>query len=133
MKKYKFIAWDKEENRIIPFAEIVERSVIYDFLDEYIDPFHEMTGRYKSSRIYMQYTGRADKKGREIYDGHILHAKGHYPGEGWYDTGEHDYNFVAEVKYDEEYQSYRCGGYYLHELEDIEIIGNIYQNPELLN
>lgn len=81
----------------------------------------------------MQYTGLKDKNGIEVYEGDIVHARGYYPGEGWFDTGEHDYDFIADVKWDNEKMAYLCNGYYLHEIEEVEIVGNIYENPELLD
>lgn len=79
-----------------------------------------------------EYTGLKDKEGKYIYTGDIVHTEGYYPGEGWFDTGEHDYNFEATVVWDEKELTYKCGGYRLSELDEIIIIGNIFENPELI-
>lgn len=79
----------------------------------------------------MQHTGLTHE-GAKIYEGDTIHAEGHYPGEGWYDTGEHEYNFIGEVVWSKEKLAYTCGNYYLHELDIAEITGNIYENPGLI-
>lgn len=139
MREIKFRAWDKEENKMAIVDSInfningtdtfVSVTVAEPLV---IDGVSIGTPKKLGDKVeLMQYTGLKNHKGTEIYEGDIIHARGHYPGEGWYDTGEHEYNFKDEVKWDKEKLAYTCGGYYLHELNIIKIIGNKYQNPEL--
>lgn len=61
--------------------------------------------------ILMQYTGLKDKNGKKIFEGDILQGK---------------YNGVVE--WITENARYAWSGFYY----DSEVIGNIYQNPELI-
>ena len=77
--------------------------------------------------LLVQYTGKKDTKGKEIYTGAIVSGKyaSHYHSGydkilGLVDFSDTKLGFVI-VDF--------C---MLHELEDIEVIGNIYENPELL-
>jgi uncharacterized phage protein (TIGR01671 family) len=76
----------------------------------------------------MQYSGLKDKNGKGIYEGDFLLIKESIEhGDGWE-------NEVLEVKYED------CCFFgitdnskeYLAHLECQKIIGNIYQNPELM-
>ena len=81
--------------------------------------------------IIMQYTGLKDKNGKEIYEGDIVITKG-------------DVSILYVVKFGQYMYSDAC--FFLEEISDTnpplrffsrgidqtEIIGNIYENPELL-
>jgi len=100
------------------------------------------------SVIPMQYTGLKDKDGRGIYEGDIIrHTRFNWSAEGY---SEHQTNLIlaAIVSWDEERCAFRAEG----KLEEgggfgwgfplgsdkradrteVEVIGNIYENPELL-
>lgn len=70
--------------------------------------------------ILMQFTGLLDRNGVEIYEGDIIKY----------------YNFIEEVKFenfsDGDGWSSSCILGYNTEFKDGIIIGNIYENPELL-
>lgn len=77
---------------------------------------------------WMQYTGLKDKNGKEIFEGDIVKYGGYYPGE----------IHKSEVLFGEGYwvplvnveEGYNAIDNY--HSEDYEIIGNIYEHPELL-
>lgn len=70
-----------------------------------------------------QYTGLKDKNGKEIYEGDIVQGI-----EKWDIDLIDDFNsFIYQVLYSESHSG--LGGF---TREDIEIIGNIHENPELL-
>lgn len=75
-----------------------------------------------------QYTGMKDKNGKRIFEGDIIDFSDRSYSDGYgvvrYDAEGTEFEFV----YDDLYEGLgRC--YYL---EDVEVIGNIYDNPELL-
>ncbi len=83
----------------------------------------------------MQYTGLKDKNGKEIYEGDILRHYNEFASLG------EPKEFVREVKWDTYYGagwnfglSYKDGEkrWSYPQPGDCEVIGNIYENPELL-
>ena len=133
MRHFKFRLWDKEEKRIINLSKGYPYHHTFSVEEGgNISYYNLQNGSGGKEYELMQYTGLQDENGVEVYEGDIFSAEGHFQGEGWFDTGEHDYDFNAPVEWDNKHLSYTCGGYYLHELYNFKIIGNIYENPELL-
>jgi uncharacterized phage protein (TIGR01671 family) len=83
----------------------------------------------------MQYTGLKDKNGKEIYEGDVI---------SFIDMStETSIINKAVIVFDESQsalrpqeikKNYRGGHYYVHwnMIKDIQVIGNIYENPELI-
>lgn len=120
MRQIKFRAWDEEENKMIEWHD---------------DFFHDTSKvtRYSGDFSYiemplMQYTGLKDKNGVEIYENDVV--KGY-----WWRKGEKN-RFVGRVTY--VMSSFRVRGVkqYFGMDQDLdptyEVIGNIHENPELL-
>lgn len=76
----------------------------------------------------MQYTGLKDRNGKEIYEGDIVNHAFQFTANQT--TGEVAWNMEGLGWYIE-----RCsaGSYPLSNVVNIEVIGNIYENPELLD
>jgi uncharacterized phage protein (TIGR01671 family) len=80
--------------------------------------------------ILEQFTGLHDSKGREIYEGDILKSSRKY--RYMYDAG-----YTGDIHFREHYADYEYGdiGGQITQLKAdfCEVIGNIHENPELLD
>ena len=116
----KFRAWNKKE-RII---ELVCGIVWDDFATDKIQDLNIGASYHDSIDGFelMQYTGLKDKNGKEIWEGDIVDAPDHC-GKEVVIYGPP--NFAG---------AWCVGAWLLGTIDDtdIEIIGNIYENPELL-
>lgn len=104
------------------FQTILDNETLTGEIHDEI-PFNGTNPRW----IVQQYIGLKDKNGKEIYEGDILKCKGH---DGWFDKAGFYYN--REVKHriacPGEFDA--CGFLYIP--VDREIIGNIFENLDLL-
>lgn len=132
MRKLKFRAWGKtgqdcwEPKDIMVYFDLlhIPEFVLYSFCSKDSDQF---APRFE----IMQFTGLYDKNGREIYEGDIL--GGVYEGcyIGWCDECK-QIQLIIPV-----YGCMAClGDVHWYELVEqdgkLEVIGNIWENPELL-
>lgn len=78
-----------------------------------------------------QYTGMNDINGRKIFEGDIVHCKARIDHANMFVTFE-DGKFVMVLC--EEFTTHKRGlGHYEIECFDKEVVGNIYDNPELID
>lgn len=118
--RFKFRVWDKGNEHYVDCADML-----------YIEPSGEITyACYDGDREDMYYyeqndvvieqcTGLRDKNGKLIYEGDIIRVEDN----------------TCKVEWEEENARYNVSGYgeiaYLT-YNEIEVIGNIHENPELL-
>ncbi|WP_257144616.1 YopX family protein [Bacillus toyonensis] len=124
----KIRAWDNVKDRMYYAGE--EDDVVFHFESNGIvaTDITEDEEEFRTLRHlkYMQYTGLKDSNGNEIYDGDIVKISGH-PFQGSIDI---DGNYVVGYN---ELMELSCGGWYLHRMRHwAEVIGNKFENPELL-
>ena len=129
MREIKFRAWNQVMEKMFTWNEFLNTNMKNTFI-----------APESTAMILMQYTGTHDENGKEIYEGDIVKFK------------HRDITIMAPVKYGEWQESkcdeYDCPhyGYYIDYKWDnycentgfdlyekiVEVVGNIYENPELL-
>ena len=128
MREYKFRAWDKRKEKF--------RDDVYIDSDGNLYEFSKKTG-YGTAISYLndeyidvtQYTGLVDINGKEIYEGDIVKntTQQSYLGqtyevtwnENWACYQLMDNGLTSNIPLSQDFMSY-------------EVIGNIYENPELI-
>ncbi len=126
-KEIKFRAWDTDKKVMCKVEKLLFGTAGISFDDGSGQWFGDLFP-------LMQFTGLKDKNGKEIYEGDIVKY-----------TEHKDYllnSFTGEVQYfgiDLEIDGFN-GGVCLNEIDELyhdflshcEVIGNIYENPELI-
>lgn len=123
MKEIKFRIFDNSEKKFLIKNEKVSRGIFKDKVSEIVD-FENNSVQINNPEderyIFLQYTGMKDINDKEIYEGDIVRTFGD--------------SFI--VFYSQEYV-----GYLLKDIDGcletirsyrVEVLGNIYENPELL-
>ena len=148
MREIKFRAWDKAMNWMVYDVQNAYDGMWSDKNTDEINDHYNYVSTMQSFMNekefgFMQYTGLKDKNGVEIFEGDIVKfdARSHYHPEVY--AWEYESKGVGVIRFE-------MGGYVLrgkeesHILEslfgilmnyeeiELEIIGNIYEDPELL-
>ena len=144
--RFKFRVWDKEQGKYLPLYSHTDILDMWIFLDN--------TGVYLVERdnnrdlaffnditkdvVIQQCTGLKDKNGTLIYEGDLIRYT-----EYELDEAEPDWEYTEIVwggshyypAFDLKVHNFDCNGlsYIFNEGWTIEVIGNIYENKDLLN
>jgi len=118
MREIKFRAWDKKIN--VMFKNW-----------EFIGDFFTNTNFQKTNNILLQYTGLKDRNWVEIYEGDVveLYQKAH----GYIKTKIVFKNWWFELRALDSNRIWMFWDIITQNEISMEIIGNIYSNPELIN
>lgn len=146
-REIKFRAWDKDRKIIIKDEDIdhidFKKKIVYWYdiegsYDENGDTEWRQVQAVSANIELMQFTGLKDKNGKEIYEGDVFKGRDTFGSP--HPDDFHSQRFIGKVIWDlcgfrVEYPLGKCDHNYsdFTDIDNIEIIGNIYENPELIN
>lgn len=124
----RFRAWDKRKNVMRDVAVLhFTKNGKTNFIEYWINPT-ELKSYHVRNIELMQSTGLKDKNGVEIFEGDLVEHDDNLNGD--WETFE-----ACEVVYDKDYAQF-CfkwdAGNFLTDYRNLNVIGNIYENSELL-
>lgn len=132
----KFRGWDSVNEVMLPVESI-------NFREGYVslnEGDNSLTDTLEMIEL-MQYTGLKDKNGKEIYEGDIVKLiplnseRLKELGRKWYEHLKVEWGAYSDGEYVTNVETWMIGINPLSEElldETVEVIGNIYENPELL-
>jgi len=112
-RQIKFRAWDKGWKEIV-YPDIINHNI--NLGAKVLKAFSEKRGLYyplQENIVLLQFTGLTDKNGKEVYCGDIVKSD-------WGYSGVVDFESIIYAKIECTIS------------DNIEVVGNIYENKELL-
>jgi len=144
MREIKFRVWNIENKKLVyvDLREAIEFDCVYSLCGKQESETSVMRGQCECE--LMQFTGLLDKDGKEIYEGDIVKMSSWLERKKYSDAKKKDCEgiFVVKVRKDyfgvfefdfENISGYKCPTHLqMHENNPFKVIGNIRENPELL-
>jgi uncharacterized phage protein (TIGR01671 family) len=140
-RSIKFRVWDKRQSHLIESGKSIgycnfdidmsghlTREILNLFdsdTKKFIDGVNRSTTGSQDNYVIQQFTGIIDKNGKEIYEGDIIVQLIKNP------VFSHGAAFAVEFK-DNSLREEGIMGWNIDTYQTYEVIGNIYENPELL-
>lgn len=136
MRDIRFKLWDDIDKIMYYDVLINSEHIIYEYTNDdegYIEE-NEATIRltnneYKNSFIPLQYTGLKDINGKEIYEGDIVELVNFSENKSYARVG---FSFGMFKLIGNGHYLLEGDGISLYTIKNIRVIGNIFENPELL-
>lgn len=122
----RYRAWDKIRKKM---GVVISNNWMTGVANIIID--NKETLRQEQDYILMQSTGLKDKNGKEIFEGDVVVTNGWKRQAVTFGTQEVEEDF-GSVRIYRGFNLYLGGGYSNAVMSTFEVIGNIYENPELM-
>lgn len=139
MREIKFRGWHAVQKKMYSAEEMASDQLTLLPTGQFINVSGEATWKSQimppDKFIPLQYTGLKDRNGKEIYEGDIIGIPS-LEEEGTFEIGEVYWNdreaawYVKTDESDDELNSFADDQF--RPEDNCEVIGNIYENPELL-
>ncbi len=132
MKRLKYKAWNKKEKRMYPVFSIdfARKEVSVDTIaigKNYKERIPVLTYRYPDEVVLIQFTGRKDSTGREIYEGDVVQCGNIVGVVEWDSIG-----YCVMIKDPIPEMKYGASPLSPHSEKNTVVLGNAYERPELI-
>lgn len=121
MREIKFRAWD-DYNKVMKLFTL--KQLVDEDIFNYITEFEAVQSGFDNWK-WMQFTGLKDKNGKEISEGDIIKSDYGFTYKVIWSTGSFKLRGTGRTK--------STSTWSINHVDSLSIIGNIYENPELLN
>jgi hypothetical protein len=138
MRAVKYRIWDRKTKKMFSVAEVSTNTDDFDFNKAevigqvYEKKYEDWETKTIKGGIWLEFTGLYDVKGKEIYEGDILQGSFGAGQVIWSDGGFSLTSKKNNLLYIYNPLSQYSRGQKKNHLQFLRIIGNIYENPNLL-